>query len=272
MPPEVQSAAGERLQVARQAAIEAGELLLGLFRKPVASRFKRGDSMVSDADHAAEKLILERITRAFPGDSILAEEGGLVRSGDTGWCWTLDPLDGTQNFLAGVPLFSVAMAVFHGAVPAVALIHDPVRQETYTALKGRGARRDGAALAAVTEPLGPSSLIAVRHRFLRREADRIYDLLPTRKFRSFGSMSLELAYAAQGTVDLVLANRPHLWDVAPGGLLVEEAGGAVRGFDGEAVFPLPEEIGGAAEHRYRIVAGGLAAVESVLPHLRSLPA
>jgi fructose-1,6-bisphosphatase/inositol monophosphatase family enzyme len=114
-------------------------------------------------------------------------------------------------------------------------------------------------------------LIAVRHRFLRREADRIYDLLPTRKFRCFGSMSLELAYVAQGTVDLVLANRPHLWDIAPGGLLVEEAGGIMRGFDGEAVFPFADEIAVAAEERYRIVAGGATAVESVLPHLRTLP-
>jgi fructose-1,6-bisphosphatase/inositol monophosphatase family enzyme len=84
-------------------------------------------------------------------------------------------------------------------------------------------------------------------------------------------MSLELAYVAQGTIDLMLANRPHLWDIAPGGLLVEEAGGVVRGFDGEAVFPFTDEIAIAAEQRYRIVAGGVSAVESVLPHLRALP-
>ncbi len=270
MPGEVQSAAGERLQVAREAATEAGEMLVGRFRKPVAARFKRGDSMVSDADHESEALITRQIARAFPGDSILAEEGGFAR-GESDWCWTLDALDGTQNFLAGVPLFSVAIAAFHAGVPVMALVHDPMRGESYTALKGRGARRDGSALAVNAGALTPSSLIAVRHRFLRREADRMYDLLPTRKFRCFGSMSLELAYVAQGTIDLMLANRPHLWDIAPGGLLVEEAGGVVRGFDGEAVFPFTDEIAIAAEQRYRIVAGGVSAVESVLPHLRALP-
>jgi fructose-1,6-bisphosphatase/inositol monophosphatase family enzyme len=96
-------------------------------------------------------------------------------------------------------------------------------------------------------------------------------VLPTRKFRSLGSICLELAYVAGGGLDLVVADRPHLWDIAPGTLLVEEAGGMVRTFEGDPVFPLGENPGGISDRRYRIVAGGPAAVEEVLGYLRALP-
>jgi myo-inositol-1(or 4)-monophosphatase len=259
-----------RLRVAREGAIEAGQLLVGFLQRPIRSRFKRGDSMVSEADHAAEELLRARIHDAFPEDSILGEEGGFDAR-DPLWCWTLDPLDGTQNFLAGVPLFSVALSVLHQREPAVAVVHDPIRGEVFSAVRGRGSRRDGVAIQVSSDSLGPSSLIAVRHRFLRRDADRIYDLLPTRKYRSLGSMCLELAYVAAGAIDVLVANRPHLWDIAPGSLLVEEAGGAVRSFDGSRIFPLPDEPGSIPDHRYRIAAGNPAVVEEVVRHLSALP-
>jgi myo-inositol-1(or 4)-monophosphatase len=259
-----------RLQVAREAALEAGRFLAASFRQPVRSHFKRGDSMVSEVDQAAEDLLKARIRAAFPGDSILGEESG-YEARDPDWCWTLDPLDGTQNFLAGLPLFVVAVAVLWERQPAVAVIHDPLRGEVYAAVRGRGARRDGVAIAVASGAIVRSSVIAVRHRFLRREAERLYDLLSTRKYRSLGTMALELAYTAAGGIDLLVADRPHLWDVAPGVLLVEEAGGKVCGFGGEPLFPLGDDPRGVADRRFRLVAGAAPAVEQAVTLLRTLP-
>src|SRR5688500_6668181 len=100
--------------------------------------------MVSEADQAAEEASVQRSAAAFPSDLILGAESCLT-PGDSGWSWTLDPLDGTQNFVAGVPLFAVAIAVLHDQMPVVSLIHDPIRGEAYTAQRGRGARRNGTA-------------------------------------------------------------------------------------------------------------------------------
>jgi myo-inositol-1(or 4)-monophosphatase len=260
-----------RRELAEAAVIAAGQVLTGFFRTPLESRTKRGGSMVTAADHAAEEVLTARIAAAFPEDSILAEEGGFT-AGDPGWCWTLDGLDGTQNFLAGVPFFAVAVAVLAERRPVVGVIHDPMRGETYAAEQGRGAWRNGVPIRVRGEPLGPSSLIAVRHRFLRREADRLYDVLPTRKFRSLGSMSMELALVSAGAIDGVVANRPHLWDIAPGVVLVEEAGGVVSGFDGGPIFPLAATPGDDPDRRYRIAAGNAAAVRELVAHLRVLPA
>ena len=260
-----------RRATAEAAAVAAGRVLAGYFRKPLRMRVKRGGSMVTEADHAAEAVVREHITGAFPGDAILAEEGGF-HAGDRSWCWTLDGLDGTQNFIAGVPFFAVGIAVLADGAPVVAVVHDPLRGETYAAEKGRGAWRNGTVIRVKQEPLGPGSLIAVRHRFLRREADRLYDVLPTRKFRSLGSMSMELALVAAGALDGLVANRPHLWDIAPGVLLVTEAGGAVAGFDGSPIFPLAAPPGEDPDRRYRIAAGNAAAVHEMVGHLRALPA
>ncbi len=222
--------------------------------------------MVSEVDHAAEALLRARIISGFPGDSILGEEEG-YHAYDSPWCWTLDPLDGTQNFLAGIPVFAVAVAVLYERSPVVAVIQDPMRGELYSAVKGRGARRDGVPLKVNAAAIGRSSLVAVRHRFLRREADRLYELFPTRKFRSLGSICLELAYVGAGALHAVVADRPHLWDIAPGALLVEEAGGVVRSFNGEPIFPLTGDLGLDADRRYRIAAGGPAAVAEIVGHL-----
>lgn len=259
-----------RRATAEAAAVAAGRVLAGFFRKPLRTRLKRGDSMVTEADHAAEAVVREYITGAFPGDSILAEEGGF-HAGDRAWCWTLDGLDGTQNFIAGVPFFAVGIAVLADDAPVVAVIHDPLRGETYTAERERGAWRNGVPIRVRNEPLGPSSLIAVRHRFLRREAERLYDVLPTRKFRSLGSMSMELALVAAGALDGVVANRPHLWDIAPGILLVTEAGGHVESFDGGPIFPLATPPAEDPDRRYRIAAGNAAAVRELVAQLRTLP-
>jgi myo-inositol-1(or 4)-monophosphatase len=166
----------------------------------------------------------------------------------------------------------VGIAVLAAGVPVVGVIHDPLRGETYVAEEGRGARRNGEPIRVPSAPLGPASLIAVRHRFLRREAERLYDVLPTRKFRSLGSMSMELALVAAGALDGVVANRPHLWDIAPGVLLVTEAGGRVESFDGSAVFPLAAPPGEDPDRRYRIAAGNAAAVRELVLHLSTLSA
>jgi myo-inositol-1(or 4)-monophosphatase len=259
-----------RLELAREAAIAAGELVVASFRGRFATSIKERNSAVTNVDHEAEELLRQHIRRRFPRDSIIGEEGGLDSIDDT-WCWTLDPIDGTQNFVAGIPLFAIAVGVLHRLQPVVGIIHDPLRDETYAARRGRGAWLGGAPLRVPTGPLGAQSLFAVRHRFLRGERVGFIDSLPTSKWRTLGSVCLELAYVAAGALGGLLAGSVRLWEVVPGVLLIEEAGGGGVGTDGRRVFPLDGDLAAAAARRLKILCGSPAVIEQVAAELDKLP-
>jgi len=222
------------LALAHRAALDAGALLRRRFRGPasgVQSKSTRTD-LVSDADREAEALLVGMIRAARPEDEIVAEEGVGV-AGASGLRWLVDPLDGTINYLWGVPHWSVSLACLDAEGPLVGVVHDPNRDETFTAVRGGGARLGGGPLALEGAPALEDALVATGFHYdagaRARQAVRLARMLPlVRDVRRFGSAALDLAWVAAGRYDAFVETSLAPWDWAAGGLLVTEAGGAVR--------------------------------------------
>jgi myo-inositol-1(or 4)-monophosphatase len=221
----------EELTFAQDVARQAGELLLARFDQPHEIESKGAFDIVSDADRAAEDLILRAIEREFPADASLSEErGGRSESARR---WIVDPLDGTKNYVRGVPHFAVALALEDEAGPVVAVTHDPVRGETFSAVRDQGSFRNGMrAVVSRTRDLG-SAIIASASPSSRRWDDRARDAwnrsaATAQGLRRTGCSSLDLAYVACGRFDAAWDFALGEWDTAGGILLVREAGGVAQ--------------------------------------------
>ena len=231
------------LDLAVRAAHAAGALLLDRFgghQSGLSSKSSRTD-LVSDADRAAEDLIVGMIRSERSDDGFLAEEGA-VAGGATGVRWLVDPLDGTINYLWGIPHWSVSIAATSDAGDLVGVVHDPNRGETFTAANGAGAHLDGTRLERAASNDVSEALVGTGFSYVAeqrsRQAGRLVDWLPrVRDVRRFGSAALDLAWVAGGRLDAFYETGLSPWDWAAGAMLVREAGGAVT--------QLPAEPGGA---------------------------
>ena len=221
------------LEVARA----AGSLLLERFggeARGVAAKSTATD-LVSDADRDAEALIVERLHAARPGDAIIGEEGTAQR-GTSGSSWYVDPLDGTINYLYGVPHWCVTLACADDAGAVVGVVHDPCRGETFVAERSRGAFLGTRRLSVSREAELARALVATGFSydadFRRRQSSTIARVLPAvRDLRRFGSAALDLAWVAAGRLDAYFESGVNAWDIEAGMLLVGEAGGRTTRID-----------------------------------------
>ncbi len=228
----------ELAALAGAVAAEAGALLLeGLLSERAAVSTKTtATDMVSEMDHAAEALIVSRLLAARPGDAILGEEGG-ERPGTTGVRWVVDPLDGTTNYLYGLPNWSVSIAAEVEGVGVAGAVSDPTLGETFTAALGMGAflnqrpiRHSGRADLATTLVATGFAYTADRRE---RQARVLARVLPrVRDIRRYGVASLDLCWVACGRVDAYYEVGLQPWDIAAGAVIAAEAGAVVRGVDG----------------------------------------
>lgn len=225
-------------ELAEDAARAAGELLLERWQKPPSGVRTKSSATdpASDADRAAEVAIISRIRAARPDDAIVAEEGGLS-AGKSGVRWLIDPLDGTVNYLYGIPQWSVSICALEGSEALAGVVYDPVRNELFTAARGAGARCGDARLAASTETELGCVLLVTGFSYDADErgtqARQQASLIPhVRDLRRFGSAALDLAWTAAGRVDAYMETFANPWDWAAGTLLVREAGGRVSDVPG----------------------------------------
>lgn len=193
--------------------------------------------LVSDADRAAERLIIDRLAAERPDDGVLGEEGTSIDGGG-GRRWLVDPLDGTTNYLYGYPAWSVSVALEDGGGGRVAVVHDPVRGETFRAARGQGCELNGDAVRVRHHDRLETALIATGFGYAvelrERQAAAMTRILPrVRDLRRGGSAALDLAWFACGRVDGYFERGLKPWDWAAGRLLVTEAGGEVRELEGE---------------------------------------
>lgn len=224
----------ELLELALAAALPAGTLLLERFREPatgLSAKTSRTD-LVSDADRAAEQLIAGAILGARPGDALVAEEGAAA-DGGSGVRWFVDPLDGTINFLWGVPHWCVSVAAYDGDGALAGVVHDPSRGETFTAVRGGGARLDGTPIAVRPPTPVSEALVATGFEYTAearaRQARLLATVLPAvRDVRRFGAAALDLCWVAAGRFDGYFETGLKAWDRAAGEMIVREAGGAVE--------------------------------------------
>ena len=228
---------GSLLGIAVDAARAAGELLTAHFRKPalvVGSKSSPTD-LVSEADRASEALIRERLSAARPGDAIVGEEGGAT-PGDTGLRWVVDPLDGTVNFLFGIPQWCVSIACEDDAGGIAGVVLDPARDEIFTAVRGGGAFLGDVPLRVSEKSELAEALVATGFSYLPEEraiaAERLVRVLPrVRDIRRLGSAARDLAWTAAGRFEAYYEVPTHHWDRAAGELLVREAGGVTSPLD-----------------------------------------
>jgi len=235
------------LRTARTAAYAAGEVLLsglGSNDLNVRSKSHRHDP-VTLYDLRADETIRSVIAREFPSHAVLSEESG--QAGDAeARTWVIDPLDGTNNYLRGIPHFAVSIALRSRDTLLVACVHDPVRSETFTAVAGAGAKRNGSAIRVSTQSALDGAAVAVGFSYDPERRVRTLDEIPgwieeARALRATGSAALDLAYVAAGRFDVAWYLALSAWDVAAGILLIREAGGRATDLAGE---PLVDPLDG----------------------------
>ena len=234
--------------IAARAARSAGNVILRYMNRIDGLHVveKQQWDFVSEVDKLAEAEIVKELRRAYPDHAILAEESGATGKGPL--TWVIDPLDGTHNYLRGIPHFCVSIALLEKGVPIHAVVFDPLRDELYTASKGDGAYlNDRRMRVGKRENLG-GAMIATGFPFRQREhlgpqLDMTRAILgQAEDIRRSGSAALDLAYVAAGRYDGYFEIGLKPWDMAVGVLLVHEAGGRYCDFAGRDGIPASGNI------------------------------
>ena len=235
----------EYAHLAEGIARQAGALLRGFYAKGVATEYKGDVDLVTEADRSSEQLIVEKLKAAFPSHGVYGEEG--TRSGlDSEYRWYVDPLDGTTNFAHGFPAFCVILGLERRPAGLAAdadgemiagVIYDPLRDEMFSAEKGRGAWLNGRKISVSKTKTLQESLTGTGFPSKKRHDSpnvHFYQEVTLRSHgvRRAGSAGLDLAYVACGRLDGFWEFNLNPWDTSAGVLLVAEAGGTVTHFDG----------------------------------------
>jgi myo-inositol-1(or 4)-monophosphatase len=227
------------LETAVEIAREAGALLANYFERRVAFELKGEFDLVTEADRASEKLVVEKLRSYFPSHAIVAEEGS-GHPGSSDYRWYVDPLDGTTNFAHSFPMFNVTLGLERAGEMIAGVIYDPLRQEMFTAERGGGAyvnhRRIHVSHTKRLSDSLASTGFPSRKRSHNVNIHFYYQLaMASHGVRRTGSAALDLAYVASGRLDFFWEFGLKPWDQAAGTLLVEEAGGRVSDMSGNAL-------------------------------------
>ena len=247
--------------IALRAARRAGQILLeGMDRLDrLQVEEKAPNDFVSSIDRHAEDAIVETLLKAYPECAVQGEEGGLAGPRDADATWIVDPLDGTLNYLCGIPHFGVSIALQRGRHIEHGVIVDPVRNEEWVASRGAGAHLNGRRIrVSSTHRLGEAVLATGIPPTARGRMDEYLPMLGhftehCRSVRRQGSAALDLAYTAAGRVDAFLEMGLSPWDVAAGALLVREAGGFVGDLGGGDTWLESGDIVAANPRCFKVV-------------------
>lgn len=240
--------AGTLRILAEQAARRGGEIGRAAFGTRPDLRFKADRSEVTAIDIAAERAVISLIRAERPQDAFIAEERTAdsdgPRPGDAEICWAIDPVDGTRNYVRGIPVFACSVAALRRGTPIAGAIYDPLHDALYSAdadgplLVNGQSQPDLAAADADGYRQAARVLAAIPSLPHRRFLPTVHRMIERFVVRTYGSAAMHLAWIATGRIDAALQDNPKLWDVAAGWLLVQRAGGLVTRTDGQAMFPI----------------------------------
>ena len=230
------------LRAARKAGEQIARATENLDRLEIES--KSANDYVTEVDRAAEKEIIYHLSKAYPDHAFLGEEGGSSGNPDSEYRWLIDPLDGTTNFIHGIPHFAVSIACEYRGKLEHAVVLDPIRREEFTASRGRGAQLNGRRIRVSKLAGLEGALLGTGIPFKERQTEHLEAYTGTLKtfaaqsagIRRAGSAALDLAYVAAGRLDAFWEIGLAPWDIAAGALLVREAGGLIGDFSGEATY------------------------------------
>jgi myo-inositol-1(or 4)-monophosphatase len=232
------------LNIAVRAARRAGSIINRAALNGGAAlnvRSKRVNDFVTQIDQAAEEAIIETVRKAYPDHGFLAEESG--KTGPEAECvWIIDPLDGTTNFIHGFPQYCVSIGVQQRGTPVHAVVYDPVKNELFTASKGRGAYLNDRRIRVSKATRLTEALVGTGFPFKELTRLELYTrqlstmMRGTAGVRRAGAAALDLAYVACGRLDAFWELGLSPWDMAAGALLIQEAGGLVGDLEGEQTY------------------------------------
>lgn len=223
------------LEVAQSAAFAAGNLLMEAMGRVAVQEKSPGD-LVTEADHASQALIQKSLLDQFPTHLFWGEESTRPANWASDYCWVIDPLDGTKNFVHQLPSFSVSIALLHQGEPVVGVVHDPWLRETFTAIKGGGAEWNAKKIhSSNCRSLRKSLLVFSFPAQVTAETPelrRFNRVVSQATLRRLGSAALNLCYVASGRLDGYWGSTLNLWDIAAGMLIAREAGAYATHLDG----------------------------------------
>lgn len=244
-------------------AAQAGDILRAGYSKEHQVAYKGVIDLVTEVDHASEAFLLGEINRRWPGSYILSEESGIT-AGDREQAWFVDPLDGTVNYAHGVPFFSVSIACARRGVMQLGVVYDPMRDELFSAERGRGAQLNGKPIhASPTTELQRSLLVTgFPYDAWDTENDNFANFVRfgkmTQGVRRFGSAALDACYVGAGRFDGFWELSLKPWDVAAGGLVAQEGGAIVTNVRNEPDYlSAPQSIVAAAPGIHGQILGNL---------------
>lgn len=226
------------LKIAKQAALEAGKVILGYYGKDQHKNVKHEDptDYVTEADLEAERAIVKILTTSFPNHNLISEEKANIDK-KSKFSWVVDPLDGTISFGSGIPYFSVSIGLLEEGKPILGVIYNVSFKQLYWAQKGQGAYLNGKSIRVSKKKNLKESVgsLDFGHNFKRQHKLNLYvNKLITKVgyIYSFGSAASSLGMIAEGVLDLYV-NHAYPWDFAAGAVIVREAGGVVTDFEGQ---------------------------------------
>jgi myo-inositol-1(or 4)-monophosphatase len=233
----------EILETAVVAARLAGQHAMEQMNHVKAVKKNEGE-LVTQADAQCQRIIIQRIRETYPDHGFIAEEGEKGKMfkraclGEPALWWVIDPIDGTNNFAHGIPVFTVSIAALYEGEPVVGVVFQPAGDSMFTAVKGGEAQLDGRRIFAGEEEIGPLTSVGLDSHFEGALPPWVCDLIRQSRFRNFGTTALHLAYVARGGLVAAVMCTPKLWDIAAGTVIAQAAGAMVTDWNGGSIFPI----------------------------------
>jgi myo-inositol-1(or 4)-monophosphatase len=225
------------LEVAAEAARQAGVTLKSHFREKTQVKYKGRANIVTDIDLRSEEILKSFLLAEYPEHSILSEESQAI-TGNSSYKWILDPLDGTNNYSFGIPFFSIVIALTDGEDVLLGIVYDPLRDEMFSAQRHKGATLNNSPIHVTRKKTVRESLIGLDLGYVDEKGQKSLEFITSLwpemyAYRIMGSAALGMAYAACGRLDLYFHLLIYPWELACGQLLVTEAGGVATDLEGK---------------------------------------
>jgi len=205
---------------------------------------KNGSELVTEADLACQEIIVQRIKADFPDHGFIAEEGEHGRpfkhppQGDEPVWWVIDPIDGTNNFAHGMPVFAVSIGAVIGGSPVVGVIYDPAADLMFTATQGGRALMNDRSIQAGDDPVSLFVSVGLDSHWGNAMPPWLPTILAKTRFRNLGTTALQMAYVAKGGMVATIVCTPKLWDLAAGAVIAQAAGALLTDWQGRPLWPM----------------------------------